>query len=152
MPNYKILLSQAKELAETNKESKYKDISILANISALLYQSLDNINWLGFYIKENGNLVLGPFQGKVACTFIKGGCGVCGRGLNEKRVYNVPNVLEFEGHIACDSMSRSELVIPIIIEGEVRYIFDIDAPVFNRFDEELEAFLKEIGKVIEANL
>ena len=124
----------------------------LANASALLNEKLDDINWVGFYTVKDGNLVLGPFQGKVACTIIPMGRGVCGTAAATDSTQLVPDVHKFSGHIACDSASNSEIVIPIHRRGEVFGVLDIDSPLFGRFTEEdrqgLESFVKILEEVI----
>lgn len=124
-------------------------IANLANISAFLNQILDKINWVGFYLMENGELVLGPFQGKVACVHIPVGKGVCGTAVKEKKTQLVKNVHEFPGHIACDGASNSEIVVPIFKNNEVIGVLDIDSPVFERFDEEDQDFLEKVVELIE---
>lgn len=116
----------------------------LSNASALLDLLIDEINWVGFYLMKNGKLVLGPFQGKPACVNIEVGKGVCGTAVETKAVQLVKNVHDFPGHIACDSASNSEIVLPIIVDDEVVAVLDIDSPVLNRFDEEDQAGLERI--------
>lgn len=123
-------------------------IANLANASALLFDSLDDINWAGFYLLEGGRLVLGPFQGKPACIEIPIGRGVCGTAAEQKRTQLVPNVHLFEGHIACDGASNSEIVIPLFSNGQVEGVLDIDSPVFERFSEEDKAGLEEFADII----
>lgn len=124
----------------------------LANASALLNSSLRDINWAGFYTIKDNKLVLGPFQGKVACTIIQMGKGVCGTAAATDTTQLVPDVHKFPGHIACDSASNSEIVIPMHRNGEVFGVLDIDSPLFNRFTEEdrkgLESFVKILEEVI----
>lgn len=124
-------------------------ITSLSNASALLNEYLDDINWVGFYLMQEGNLVLGPFQGKSACVRIKVGRGVCGTAVSEDKTQLVPDVHQFPGHIACDSASNSEIVVPIHHNGEVVAVLDIDSPSFNRFSEEDKANLEESVKIIE---
>ena len=107
----------------------------LANASALLYHSLDRLNWAGFYLMEDGKLVLNAFQGKPACIEIPVGRGVCGTAVSEKRTLVVPDVHKFEGHIACDGASESEIVIPLFKNGTVVGVLDIDSPEKNRFSD-----------------
>ena len=111
-------------------------VPALSNASALLWETLEDINWAGFYIVRDGQLVLGPFQGKVACIHIQKGKGVCGTAWETDTVQLVPNVHDFPGHIACDSASNSEIVVTIHNKGEVIAVLDIDSPCFNRFAEE----------------
>jgi len=111
-------------------------VPALSNASALLWETLEDINWAGFYIVRDGQLVLGPFQGKVACIHIQKGKGVCGTAWETDTVQLVPNVHDFPGHIACDSASNSEIVVPIHSKGEVVAVLDIDSPFLNRFTEE----------------
>lgn len=124
-------------------------ITSLSNASALLNEYLDNINWVGFYLMQNGELVLGPFQGKSACVRIKVGRGVCGTAVSEDKTQLVPDVHQFPGHIACDSASNSEIVVPIHHNGEVVAVLDIDSPLFNRFTEEDKVALEESVTIIE---
>ncbi len=125
-------------------------IANLANASALLWQMLEDINWAGFYLMEEGKLVLGPFQGKPACIEIPLGKGVCGTAAAEKKTQLVRDVHTFPGHIACDCASNSEIVVPIIADGEVRGVLDIDSPSVGRFTEAdregLEAFVRILEK------
>ncbi|MGX7446777.1 GAF domain-containing protein [Dolosigranulum pigrum] len=129
-------------------------IANLSNVSALLNAHFDQINWVGFYLwdDQDQELVLGPFQGKVACNRIPMGRGVCGSALQQQQTLIIPDVHAFAGHIACDSASRSEIVVPIIIDGQPFGVLDIDAPVTDRFTTEdqalLEACIDELKKVI----
>ncbi len=116
----------------------------LSNTSALLWLLLDDINWAGFYLYKNGELVLGPFQGKPACTHIEIGKGVCGTAAKERKTQVVKNVDEFPGHIACDSASKSEIVVPIIQDNELKGVLDIDSPILSRFDEEDQEHFENI--------
>lgn len=110
----------------------------LSNASAVL-NMMEDINWCGFYLKDGENLYLGPFQGDVACTTININRGVCGYAARNKTAIIVPDVNKFDGHIACSSLSKSEIVVPIIVDNEVKAVIDIDAPIFDRFhDEELD--------------
>ena len=122
-------------------------ISNLSNAAALL-NTIDNINWCGFYLNDGEKLILGPFQGEVACTVIPYGKGVCGTAFETKSTIIVEDVNEFKGHIACSSVSKSEIVVPIIVNNIVKAVIDIDAPVFNRFNQKdavlLETFAKEL--------
>ena len=124
----------------------------LANASALLSEKLDGINWVGFYTIKDGKLVLGPFQGKVACTIIPMGKGVCGTAAEKDRTQVVPDVHKFAGHIACDSASNSEIVIPMHRSGTVFGVLDIDSPLFSRFDENDRIGLEEFVRILEKSL
>ena len=124
----------------------------LANASALLNEKLDGINWVGFYTIKDGRLVLGPFQGKVACTIIPMGKGVCGTAAATDSTKLVPDVHKFPGHIACDSASNSEIVIPMHRGGTVFGVLDIDSPLFNRFDENDRKGLEEFVRILEKSL
>ena len=128
------------------------EISNLANASALIYDSMDELNWAGFYILRDGKLCLGPFQGKIACTSIPVGKGVCGTAVAEDRTVVVDNVHEFKGHIACDSASNSEIVIPIHKNGEIYGVLDIDSVAFGRFSESDREELEKCVKIIESSL
>ncbi len=128
-------------------------ISNLANASALIFDSLEGLNWAGFYIsRENGDLYLGPFQGKTACIEIPLGKGVCGTAASLMKTVVVPNVHEFEGHIACDSASNSEIVIPVMVRGKVFGVLDIDSVVFDRFKDEDRAGLEEFVGILEKRI
>ena len=125
-------------------------VPALSNAAAILWEELEDINWAGFYLMEEGKLVLGPFQGKPACIEIPLGKGVCGTSAAEKKTQLVRDVHTFPGHIACDCASNSEIVVPIMAGGEVRAVLDIDSPLFGRFTEEdregLEAFVRILEK------
>lgn len=120
----------------------------LANAAALLWQTLPDINWAGFYQLHKNQLILGPFQGKPACIQIPVGKGVCGSAVAENRIQRVENVHDFPGHIACDSASNSEIVLPLHCRGEIWGVLDIDSPVLNRFSSEDEAGLMAVSTVI----
>ena len=124
----------------------------LANASALLNEKLDGINWVGFYTIKDDQLVLGPFQGKVACTMIRFGRGVCGTAAEKDCTLVVPDVHKFDGHIACDSSSNSEIVIPMHRKGRVFGVLDIDSPLFDRFSDEDRQGLEEFVRVLESVL
>lgn len=146
--NYKAL---TRELASLVDGVPYLTAN-LANASALLWQHLTDINWAGFYLMEDGALVLGPFQGKPACIRIAVGRGVCGTAVAQDAVQLVPDVHQFPGHIACDSASNSEIVLPIHKNGQVWGVLDIDSPFVDRFTAEdktgLEAFVKILENII----
>lgn len=145
MTDYKYMISAMRSLSE----GVDYNISNLANASALIWSQLSDINWAGFYIMDEGLLKLGPFQGKVACTRIALGRGVCGTAAAEDRTQLVRDVHEFEGHIACDSASNSEIVIPLHLNGELYGVLDIDSPLIGRFTEEDKEGLEALAKVIE---
>jgi GAF domain-containing protein len=128
------------------------EIANLANVSAALWQAMENINWVGFYRMEGGKLVLGPFQGKPACIEIPVGRGVCGTAVRDQQTVLVEDVHQFPGHIACDSASNSEIVVPIFRNGEIYGVLDIDSPYFSRFTREDQRGLEEIVKILEENL
>lgn len=132
MTDYKLITKQLLSLAEISSDA----ICVMANASALLFHSMENINWAGFYLVKDGALLLGPFQGKAACVRIERGRGVCGTAWAENSVQLVDDVHSFPGHIACDSASNSEIVIPIHRENEVFAVLDIDSPVLSRFTED----------------
>ena len=122
-------------------------VSNLSNVSAILNQ-LESINWCGFYIVKDNTLYLGPFQGEPACTIIPCGKGVCGTAFKEKKPLVVDNVNEFEGHIACSALSKSEIVVPIIKDGEVKAVIDIDSPIYNRFTKDDKMMLEEVANFL----
>lgn len=124
-------------------------IANLANISAVLFECMDNINWAGFYLVEDGELILGPFQGKSACIKIKKGRGVCGTAWEEDKLQLVENVHEFKGHIACDCASNSEIVIPLHVNGEVVGVLDIDSYKLANFSSEDAEGLQAIVDYME---
>ena len=128
------------------------EVSNMANITAILWEYLGDINWAGFYIMRNGELQLGPFQGKAACTRIAVGKGVCGKAVATGVTQLVPDVHEFPGHIACDSASNSEIVFPIYKEGEVWGVLDIDSPTIGRFTEEDREGLECVVELFENTL
>lgn len=148
MTDYKELILQLKALTEG---VPYPTAN-LANASALLWQHLENINWAGFYIMEQGALVLGPFQGKPACIRIPVGKGVCGTAAAEDRTQLVADVHQFPGHIACDGASNSEIVVPIHKDGQVWGVLDIDSPLFGRFTTDDREGLEDFVKALETAL
>lgn len=137
-------------LAFAEEEPWY--VSLLSNVSALLYEEMEDINWAGFYVMRDGQLTLGPFQGKVACIHIRSGRGVCGAAVDKDDTVRVADVHEFPGHIACDSASRSEIVIPIHADGQVKAVLDIDSPIKNRFDTEDQMGLEDLVRMLEKML
>ena len=148
MTDYELIIAQAEALAE----GTVWDVTLYANLSALLYESLENVNWTGFYLLREGELQLGPFQGKTACTRIPIGKGVCGTAVREERIQRVEDVHAFPGHIACDCASESEIVLPIRKDGEIIGVLDIDSPVKGRFSKEDEIGLQRLVAVLEAAL
>lgn len=137
---------------ESLLESIQNNVSLLANASAFLNDLTDDINWLGFYLIDKNELILGPFQGKVACNKIAIGKGVCGTSYEKKLLLNVPNVHEFPGHIACDSRSNSELVVPLNYNNKCFGVLDIDSTSFNRFSYEDERFFEAAASIIAKNI
>ena len=127
-------------------------ITVLSNASALLYDRLEKLNWCGFYLNNGERLILGPFQGKVACTAIEFGNGVCGTAAKRGETVLVDNVHEFEGHIPCDGASNSEIVIPLTVNGTLFGVLDIDSPEFSRFTEEDREGLEGIARALEVIL
>ena len=128
------------------------EIANLANASALLWQELPELNWAGFYIMREGALVLGPFQGRPACIRIAVGRGVCGTAVAQDRVQRIEDVHRFPGHIACDSASNSEIVLPIHRDGGIWGVLDIDSPIPGRFDEKDQAGLEKFVGILESML
>ena len=127
-------------------------VSALANAAALLWEALADINWAGFYLLKENTLHLGPFQGKSACTLIPVGRGVCGTAAATRQIQLVPDVHQFPGHIACDSASNSEIVLPLIKDEVLLGVLDIDAPIFSRFTEEDAEGLSRICRVLTENV
>jgi GAF domain-containing protein len=146
---YKDLTASLAALLEGETEA----LANLSNASALLAQALDRINWCGFYLMRGGELVLGPFQGKPACTRIAMGKGVCGTAAARRETLVVPDVHAFPGHIACDAASRSEIVVPILEGRRLQGVLDVDSPELARFDEDdrtgLEAFVQQLVRHID---
>jgi L-methionine (R)-S-oxide reductase len=144
---YKVLLPQIASLVQGETDA----IANLSNVAAALRQSL-KFFWVGFYLVKNNELVLGPFQGPIACTRIGFGKGVCGTSWKEKSVLIVPNVDEFPGHIACSSDSKSEIVLPAFKNGEVVLVMDVDSNQLNDFDEIDKDYLQQVMRIIEKSL
>ena len=140
----KMILSQLQEIIDP----KLPQVTNLSNATAILNQ-LENINWCGFYLADGETLYLGPFQGEPACTIIPFSKGVCGYSASIKKTVIVPDVNQFPGHIACSSASKSEIVVPIIKDGLVRAVIDIDAPILDRFTFEDANLLEEAAKILE---
>lgn len=142
------------QLVQTQLKSMLEDepfvLPNLSNTSALLNLALKDINWVGFYLIHNNELLLGPFQGKPACVHISIGKGVCGTAVAQDATQLVRDVHEFPGHIACDSASRSEIVIPIHNNGRIVGVLDIDSPAIARFDAEDQEGLEEVVRILEA--
>jgi GAF domain-containing protein len=145
MTDYNLLCEQLRALSEDHPHR----IAKLANASALIYQGLDRLNWAGFYFLVGGKLVLGPFQGRPACIEIPMGRGVCGTAAKLDQTQLVEDVHAFPGHIACDSASRSEIVVPLHENGIVTGVLDIDSPVENRFDEADRAGVEAFARILE---
>jgi len=146
--NYNLLGKQLASLIEDETNL----IAILSNTSALLNDNLDQINWLGFYLIENNELILGPFQGHPACMHISIGKGVCGTAVANNQTQLVDNVNTFPGHIACDANSKSEIVVPIHVNNEIIGVLDVDAPITQRFSKDDQQGLEEIVSILEHQL
>ena len=140
---YAELAAQLRALVEGEEDF----IANAANFSSLIFYSLPELNWAGLYLLKGGELVLGPFQGKPACVRIALGSGVCGTAAAERRTVVVPNVHEFPGHIACDSASNSEVVVPLLKGEELLGVLDLDSPSVGRFDEDDAKGLEELARV-----
>ncbi|MEK6280252.1 MAG: GAF domain-containing protein [Acidobacteriota bacterium] len=140
---YSDLMSQLQSLLEGERDF----IANAANFSSLLYHALPDLNWSGFYLLKDGELVLGPFQGKPACVRIEIGKGVCGTAAEQQQTILVDNVHDFPGHIACDSSSNSEIVVPLISNGQLIGVLDLDSPSLGRFDDEDARGLNALAKV-----
>lgn len=147
-PDYAALAAEAESLVRDVPHP----IANLANLSALIYHSLDGLNWAGFYLTEGDRLVLGPFQGRPACIEIPWGRGVCGTAAAEDATQLVPDVHAFPGHIACDCASRSEIVVPLHSGGKVVGVLDIDSPILSRFSETDREGLEQLAGIIEKEL
>ena len=140
---YKDLVEQANALFE----GEHDFVANAANLSALLFHSLEYLNWAGFYLLKEEGLVLGPFQGKPACVRIAMGKGVCGTAARDKKTVIVPDVSKFPGHIACDAASKSEIVVPLVRFGKVIGVLDLDSPNAGRFDEDDRRGLEALAEV-----
>lgn len=145
MTDYQLIVKQIESLAEESADR----IPVMANASALLFYSMENVNWAGFYLVKDGVLLLGPFQGKAACVKIAKGRGVCGTAWARDEILIVPDVHTFPGHIACDSASRSEIVLPVHSGGRVTAVLDIDSTIPGRFNEEDRDGLAALVSAIE---
>ncbi len=145
---YEELIQETQALLEGETDF----IANLANVSALVWNKLPQVNWAGFYLSKGNELVLGPFQGKPACVRIPIGRGVCGTAAKTMKVQLVEDVHQFEGHIACDHASNSEIVIPIIVNNEVRGVLDVDSPDIARFDSQDLAGLQSVVNIVQATL
>ncbi|MBR3264775.1 MAG: GAF domain-containing protein [Erysipelotrichaceae bacterium] len=144
--DYQLMINQLKSLSEISPNY----IPLLSNASAVIFENMEDLNWAGFYlVDDKDELLLGPFQGKSACVIIPKGKGVCGTAFVEDAVQRVDDVHQFKGHIACDSASNSEIVIPIHYKGKVTAVLDIDSPLFARFSEADEEGLKDLVKALE---
>jgi len=141
---YNQLISQAESLVSGERDL----IANMANISALLFNNLESVNWAGFYLFKEEQLVLGPFQGQPACIRIPMGKGVCGTSAETRTVQRIADVHQFAGHIACDAASNSEIVIPLVLNDQLIGVLDIDSPEFDRFDEEDEKGLIKIAHAL----
>lgn len=141
---YNQLISQAESLVSGERDL----IANMANISALLFNNLESVNWAGFYLFKEKQLVLGPFQGQPACIRIPMGKGVCGTSAETRTVQRIADVHQFAGHIACDAASNSEIVIPLVLNDQLIGVLDIDSPEFDRFDEEDEKGLIKIAHAL----
>lgn len=142
--DYSQLISQAKSLVS----GEHDLIANMANLSALLFNGLENVNWAGFYLYKEGELVLGPFQGQPACIRIPMGRGVCGTSASTQTVQRIDDVHAFDGHIACDAASNSEIVVPLIVNGNLIGVLDIDSPNHGRFSQDDENGLVEIAQIL----
>ena len=142
-----VLVKQVKELLEEKNK-----LSALCNACSAIYYGMSDVNWVGYYFFKEGKLQLGPFQGKPACTSIDVGKGVCGMAYQKKMLMNINDVTRFKGHIACDSESCSELVAPLIHEGNIYGVLDIDSTSYRRFGSSDEETVEEIAKLISKKL
>lgn len=134
----------------SNEEKEW--ISLLSNFTALLKQTFESFSWVGFYLLKNERLILGPFQGKVACSFIELGKGVCGTSAIERKTIIVDDVNKFPGHIACDENSRSEIVVPLLINDQLIGVLDIDSYNYSNFDKVDKLYLEKLTSIITQSL
>ncbi len=140
-----------KQLDSLLENIKY-EISLLSNSAAFIYQTLNDVSWAGFYLYQDNQLILGPFQGKTACTIIPLNRGVCGACATDQKVYRVANVHNFKDHIACDSATNSEIVLPIIIDQELYGVLDLDSTSFDRFSKSDQLLLEKYIQIIIKHL
>src|SRR5210317_532937 len=143
MTDYDQLLEQSRSLLKGQNDL----VANAANLSSLLFHSMEQVNWVGFYFLKGGRLIVGPFQGRPACVEIPLGKGVCGTAAETREVQRVADVHAFDGHIACDVDSRSEIVLPLVRNGELIGVLDIDSPVPDRFGPEEEALLRDLVEI-----
>ena len=149
------IMSKTEFYADLNRDFKAlmagetSFLATLANTSALLFERLSDVNWAGFYLLEGETLVLGPFQGKLACVRIPVGRGVCGTAVAENQVQRVEDVHAFDGHIACDATSNSEIVLPLVVKNQIIGVLDIDSPEKARFDEKDQEGLEAFARLLE---
>lgn len=146
--DHKLLIQQVKAIIEDETDL----IANLSNISSVIKMNMEDINWVGFYLYKDNHLVLGPFQGNVACTRLYPGKGVCSKAIETNTTQNIPNVHNFEGHVACDSASNSELVIPLYMDNKPFGVLDIDSPLLNRFNQQDQETFETIGRILEEAL
>lgn len=146
MTDFKLILQQLSALLA----GEHQPITVMANTSALVNQAVSQLNWVGFYLydRDKDDLFLGPFQGNVACMHIKPGHGVCGTAAQRRHVVNVEDVSKFPGYISCDANAQSELVVPLAKDGKLIGVFDLDAPVKDRFDDDLTKFLTDVAAIV----
>jgi GAF domain-containing protein len=166
MVNGNKTLQQESKMEETTKIRHYQELRVqlshvfegerdaianMANFTSFLFYNLNRLNWAGFYLMRDDELVLGPFQGKPACIRIAMGKGVCGTAAQTRKAQVVPNVHDFPGHIPCDSASNSEIVLPVLLEGRLFGVLDLDSPDFSRFDEADRAGLEKLLEILIAH-
>ena len=144
MNDDKLLIEQVRNIIDKDLPL----VSNLSNVSAIINQ-LDNLNWCGFYLVDGDTLYLGPFQGEIACTRIPKGKGVCGTAFEKKSTIIVDDVNQFPGHIACSSLSKSEIVVPIIKNNQVKAVIDVDSPIYSRFSKNEQLLLEQIAEIIK---
>ncbi len=145
---YKLINSQVRAIISEESDM----IANMANIAAVLYNHLENVNWSGFYLYKESQLVLGPFQGQPACIRIPMGKGVCGTSAQLQKTLLIDDVHQFDGHITCDVASRSEIVVPIVVRGRLIGVLDVDSPITNRFDQSDRQGLEELVDIFSKRL
>lgn len=139
-------------LLKSQLSSEDNSLANLSNTTGIIKTCIEDLNWAGFYILREDELVLGPFQGKPACNRIKYGKGVCGKAIEKRETIIVEDVFNFPGHIFCDENSRSELVVPIIVREEVKGVLDLDSPIKNRFTDREEKYFKEFIEILKEKI
>lgn len=151
-PSQRLTVKELLCIVRAVLETENDVIANMANVSALIYEALPDVNWAGFYLLKNNELVLGPFQGRIACTRIVLGRGICGMAARHRETQRVADVHAFPGHIACDAASSSEVVVPVVVDDTLVGVLDVGSPVQNRFTAGDQEILEKIVKTLEERI